>query len=41
MEGIRELEEELAKIRKKGAGKKTASPGKQVSKIDSLFKDTS
>ena len=40
MEGIRELDEELAKIRKRGTGKKMTSPGKQVSKRGSLFKDT-
>ena len=32
MAGIRELDEELARIRKRGTGKKVTSPGKQVSK---------
>lgn len=39
MEGIRELDEELARIRRRGTGKKMTSPGKQVSKRDNLFED--
>ena len=39
MAGIRELDEELARIRRRGTGKKVTSPGKQVSKRGNLFED--